>query len=425
MSPPGNYSASPQSRQPPSGLSALGRAFLDHAPFRDIQRTLRFVTSNPKALNEPEFEKRFRAEAINAIANDDLPRAQNCVEKWVMITHCDTLSNAQTGKYFQNLRDRNEGLVEKFDYDYDRYWRTCVQAADLALRQSSRAGPAPRQDNANEVGALSRQLGQVNIGRLPTAPASRRHEPRETDDGLGGGYGLRSGAPGEDDDGLGGSYGFRSGAQQGPLELSSTVQPTRHETEQQVRGLPSEVSEPSFQGTGGGEERLDKRYYKRSPHDAGKLLKVGRVFAILRHSEFTGDDMGQLKWRSRTKQGVEVFSHICRMVVVKECHGFVWAIPVNTYSGHGVGKRGFNQDDIDAHAVIYMDDEDPRVLKGEPRMKKTPIKVTPVGKETLEAASRINFSKPHSIDHNVKFLNIGKVAASSMPYLTTYWKQYL
>lgn len=189
--------------------------------------------------------------------------------------------------------------------------------------------------------------------------------------------------------------------------------------------LPSEFSHFTLQGTRGDKEGLDKRYYKRDPREAARVLRVGTVFAVLRHAEYTADVLGQLKWRAKTAQGEDVFSHIYRMAVVKECHGFVWAIPINPYKGKGVGKPGFNSDDVDAHAIIYMEGRKPRRVAGEPDMKKTPIKVVPTGQEFLEAASRINFSKPVSVEHNVKFLNEGKIAEESMPYFTTYWRQHL
>ena len=424
IAPPGSRTGIVVGKQSASSLSALGRGFVEYVPFRDIQAALRYVTLNPKVLDESDFVRRYCMEACNALIGDNLARAKSVIEKLVMVKHCNALSQRATSRYFHALQDREEPVLSRFDEDFDKFWRNCGNAADSASRES-RTGPALRRDDAIDINAASYQLAQLNIGSSPAVQASRRHDPREGDDGLDDGHGSRSGPPREADDGPSGGYNLQSGARHGPVEIDPTAPIPRHDAERHVRGLPSEVSEPSFQGTRGEEERLDPRYYKRSPQEAGKLLKVGRVFAILRHSEFTGDDMGQLKWKSRAKQGVVVFSHVCRMVVVKECHGFVWAIPINTYAGHGVAKRGFNREDIDAHAIIYMDDEHPTVLEGEPRMKKTPIKVIPVGKEILEAASRINFSKPHSIDHNVKFLNIGKVAANSMPYLSAYWKQYL
>ena len=416
-----------------SGLSAVALNFLDSVPLRAVEKAGRYIFRNPRAVEEEDFERRYSIEACNAMVKDDQTRAMNCIEKLVMTRHCSNLSEKDTMRYFQTLVRNERPLAEKFDADFQKYWGACVDTAEYQSRRESQtqSQSIPRRDTANPVDALSRKLAQADIGVPPAAGATRRHASRDIDDDLGDRHGLRSriqrddNDDSDDDDGVRYGLGHRRGLQQSAsaanrFDPHGTAQPVRHVD------LPSEVSEASFQGSKGEEERLDKRFYRRSPQVARQTLKVGRMFAVLRHSEVTGDDMGQLKWRSRTKQDVEVFSHICRMIVVKECHGFVWAIPVNTYSGKGVGKRGFNQTDTDAHAIVYTPNQKPSNIAHEPRMRKNPIKVIPVSSsETLDAASRINFSKPHSIDHNVKFLDIGKVAPESMPYLTTYFKQYL
>ena len=417
--------------RPASELSALGRAFIEYATLRDVQQSFRFVTSNPKVLDEANYVKRYSTEAINALIGGDSARAKNCVEKWVMVEHCKGLGTKDTTLYFQRLLARNPTLSDRFDKDFARFWKACIDAAEPP-GQKSRADPPAEQRHANEVAGISDQLGQTRLGTTPTAQGLIGRQ--RGDDGLGGGYGLRrderrragGDVGGDDDDDDDDTDDAQSRRRSPPrTDRHGPGRPAHAPPQPAPRGsLPSEISEPSFQGTRGEEEKLDGRYYRRDARDAGKILRVGRVFAILRHEEYTGPELGQLKWRSRTKQNVEVFSHICRMVVVKECHGFVWAIPINTYIGKGVGKRGFNQTDIDAHAIIYMDGMQPARVTGEPSMKKTPIKVMPSQRETLDIASRVNFSKPHSIDHNVKFMDIGKVAQTSMAYFTTYWKQY-
>lgn len=368
------------------------------------------MDSNPQVLDERDFERRYVTEGVNALDVGNIARARSCIEKLVYIKHCLGIHISEIKKYFDSLRQEKTKLLQAFDSDFTRYYNICQENLELRLRQRERATLSTTPAHDQKLDGLVNQAAGLKIN--PSVSNTKdRHGPDP--------------APKYDDDDDDDSDDDRKGSEKRYEPKDSR---TRHGKEPDPKSgdLASEISKPSFQGTRGEEERLDPRYFRRNPREAGALLKVGRVFAILRHSEYSGDGgLGQVKWKQTTKLGVEIFSHICRMVVVKECHGFVWAIPINTYSGHGVGKRGFNQADIDAHAIIYMQPERPRAIAREPSMRKTPIKVIPVGGETLDAASRINFSKPHSIDHNVKFLNIGKVAQESMPYLSTYWKQYL
>ena len=400
-------------RQSESRLSAAAEDFLRQAPFRNVRAASRHVIGNPSILHERGLWRSFVLEAVNANSSNDTVRARSCVEKSVMVTHCAELTRAEIRSFFEKLLDADTISIRKFDKDFQRLW-TFVQ--NQCRSPDSTLSSRGEQRRPLDLEDLSDQLERLDTGSRMDRAGLSRHSQQS-----------RHGSPTEDPAARQGGYGEglrHEDARHRPTDSPERYNLQRHAAESH-KSLASDVSRPSFQGTQGEEERLDPRYYKRSPQDAGRLLKVGRVFAILRHSEFAGGEIGQLKWKQKTKQGVEIYTHICRMVVVKECHGFVWAIQINTYSGHGVSKRGFNQEDIDAHAVIHMEKERPRAIANEPRMKKTPIKVIPSGRESLDAASRINFSKPHSIDHNVKFLDIGKVAPESMPYLTTYWKQYL
>jgi hypothetical protein len=71
-----------------------------------------------------------------------------------------------------------------------------------------------------------------------------------------------------------------------------------------------------------------------------------------------------------------------------------------------------------------MSDTRPQRLPEETDMNKKPIAVTKSSADQkLDEMSRINFSRVHTVNWNVKVMNVGKVTRESMPSLVAYWKQ--
>lgn len=125
------------------------------------------------------------------------------------------------------------------------------------------------------------------------------------------------------------------------------------------------------------------------------------------------------------RYGESVYSHILRMVVVRERHGYCWCIPIHTYHGRGVLKPGFNRQDQEAHAIIHMEDTKPGSNSREEirAMTKQPIAVRAASHDQkLDIMSRLNFGSPYSIQMNVKVMNVGKVTDASMPAFESYWR---
>jgi hypothetical protein len=99
---------------------------------------------------------------------------------------------------------------------------------------------------------------------------------------------------------------------------------------------------------------------------------------------------------------------------------------VNTYGGRGVSKPGLSKADREAHTIIYMSDTEPTKLREESDLNKKPIAVDKSSPDQkLHSSSRLNFAKIHTVNWNVKVMNVGRVARESMPLLVTYWKQSL
>lgn len=76
-----------------------------------------------------------------------------------------------------------------------------------------------------------------------------------------------------------------------------------------------------------------------------------------------------------------------------------------TYGGQGTLKRGVHPD---CHAIIYTS-KSPEMKHGE-RITKKPVKMDPMTpRDKLDPASRINYAKVYTVEHNVKVYFVGKV----------------
>lgn len=178
---------------------------------------------------------------------------------------------------------------------------------------------------------------------------------------------------------------------------------------------------PTYWGPGGVIDRIDERYEVKD----SAFFTYGRVLATLWHTSLgTSRNDKRNSWTHQGRFGEHVLSHIQRMVVVKEDHGSCWCVPINTYNGRGVAKfQANNRRDIEAHAIIFMSGTEATSPDWEHSMPKEPIQVVPAGKDQqLDEMSRINYAKVHTLEHNVKVMNVGKISLSSMSFFTRHWR---
>ena len=67
---------------------------------------------------------------------------------------------------------------------------------------------------------------------------------------------------------------------------------------------------------------------------------------------------------------------------------------------------------------------EPQYADREPRSSKKPIAVKPAGTDQkLDKMSRIHFGKVHTVEHNVKVMNVGNITGNSIQYFEAYWIQ--
>jgi hypothetical protein len=107
-----------------------------------------------------------------------------------------------------------------------------------------------------------------------------------------------------------------------------------------------------------------------------------------------------------------------RSVVVREQVDCCYAVPILTYGGKGVAKKGVVKCD---HAMVFNGQDLPFPSHnelpghGESPMRNIPIRVLLDNpSERLDPMSRINLREGHQIHHNFKIKAIGRVHKDSM-----------
>ena len=109
------------------------------------------------------------------------------------------------------------------------------------------------------------------------------------------------------------------------------------------------------------------------------------------------------------------------MIVVLEKHGHCLCSPVSTYGGRGIHKPGLNKKDIEAHAMVHDRKKKPSLPNARHGMIKEPIAVNLTPGAELHKLSLINFGKIHSVEWNVKVMDIGKVTDQCRDQLVAYF----
>jgi hypothetical protein len=155
-----------------------------------------------------------------------------------------------------------------------------------------------------------------------------------------------------------------------------------------------------------GRSALDSRYSVRK----NNFFHFGRVFSVVWHESAPGQDTS--------------VSLIRRMVVVKQFANFCWCIPINSYGGQGLRKRGMTRQEVAAHAIIHMTGQQPTILPEEQSMKKMPLEVAPSDSDQkLAPSSRLNFAKVYTVESFHKVAEVGRVTPNSLRQLREYWQE--
>ncbi|KAH8803597.1 hypothetical protein F5884DRAFT_510206 [Xylogone sp. PMI_703] len=153
--------------------------------------------------------------------------------------------------------------------------------------------------------------------------------------------------------------------------------------------------------------RLDSRFQVNSRPQ--RFFKVGRVFMIL-WIEPMGASSMETSEKSVTSDvfyGESAHAKIRRFVVVRERKGCCLCCPILTYGGKGTTKQGVVLND---HAVVFVAGKSPKLLPREEMPSIHPFPITLEDHDAhLDPASRLNFGKIYTIEHNLKVRNIGRI----------------
>jgi hypothetical protein len=93
---------------------------------------------------------------------------------------------------------------------------------------------------------------------------------------------------------------------------------------------------------------------------------------------------------------------------------------MNTYGGQATTKPGVNAQD---HAAVYQQGRSFPDTTGEVLSKQPFPIIVEASSETIDSKSRINFNKPYTVEHNIKVMNVGRIAPGYLDLLRQYFDQ--
>jgi hypothetical protein len=370
-----------------SKLSKLSEEFVN-IKSDDYERCYTFMKKHSQILQKDR--KEFLKDASQALVAGMDSRANCCVQRAVMLQECASSTPKKMKSFFEDLMDKKPKALDSFLKD-------CDDA--LAKLKAQLQLPAPNERTSAQSTSL-----QTGLGAMSLQKTTDRH--------------------GKEKEYFNSVPGLTPRLHLDPSDRQHSVgmygQPAALGYDRR-RNVTSDG--PTEVGPEGKPDVLDSDYKVRK--ESSKFFTFGRVFAIAWHQSF-GDDQPNSKiqnWVTYDRFNQPILTHIQRMAVVKEGHGFCWCVPINSYNGKGVAKSGLSSSDRAAHAVIYMEGTQPVTSKAEQKMmKKSAIAVGPaVPDRKLDAMSRINFGKVHTIEHNVKVMNVGNIRHESLEYFEAYW----
>lgn len=377
-----------------------------------------FIENQPGILKEDANQ--FLREAARAHRRGDNQYARACVHRGLLIRKCSHRNREERVRLLHNLASGKRSTVSDFFDDLDDSFEAMKSRADTLESPEVASPTTVTTAEHNRHTAPGQQISSTK------RPSDYPHIATDT---LGALHSFPKMQIGQTP-----AYKFPANSLAVPTmnELphgSTAIRTSRHGTNRGSRD--SAQSEIEFKGTDGEAESLDPRY--RRQRDPGGFFVVGKVFAVLWHenvglsNEKPGSDVKFVTTIQRDdstigRYGERVFSHIRRMVVVRRRYGYCWCVAINTYGGRGVGGKRRANDEDRSHTIIHDSTKEPQRVANEKRIVKEPIAVIMTAPETLQVASRLNYAKVHTVEHNVKVMDVGMVHPTSMPFFEAHWE---
>lgn len=424
-------------------LSPLLQGFLA-IPSKDYKACETYCRNNPKIWTEDRRElQRLTLKYLSENRNE---YARRCAERWLMLKIAEqgNFSDVAASNYlkglvkggddaFQNQLDTTMGSWSKEEEEVEaEEGEISADQVALTTRSGSRlsgANVSPKatryKDSTGNETNLTKALKNIDLNETKLVMSTEHGRRKERGSQKGTlstpsseqAHNRRSSSFGQDN----------SRASRGDTESVLTVGlATLHEVTRRERGINSSTEGVGPDSSIIGKDNLNAAYKIRTGPDAVLFFVKGRVFAMVWH-ENAGSSLNpnstatSEQWErpfhryTRTKDGVVIFSHIRRFVIVqtKKKRRYCLAIPINSYGEQGLTKPGMRMDEKQAHAIVHASGSEPMPLEGEVELQKEPIAVDMAPGENLSGASRIHFGKMQSIDWNVKVKDVGLITGST------------
>lgn len=195
-----------------------------------------------------------------------------------------------------------------------------------------------------------------------------------------------------------------------PTTIQRTLNPER----------PEHIASDRRGGTKGGLDPnlLDPNFRIWS----SKYFRPGRIFKVL-WSEPKGTAwravpfMSQIS-RIHTYQMADArrafWVGFRRFIVLRNNQGHCNCVPIYSYQGQACAKPGVKPAH---HGIIYENspNNQPLLQPGEPELGFSPIRATTTSGDPLTEASRVNYAKVVTVEHNVKVLFVGDIVPEDRP----------
>lgn len=297
----------------------------------------------------------YLEEAVEALRDDDIPRARKYIEKGLIVKDCSALSSAQMTQYFKLMHHGDNDSAKKFKQRFDTYMAHCREKAkskapaSTAQLGSNRDRDAP-SGRDTRYSTTTPSMPRPIPGRRPSVDVGSRgsyksdehdrHKITEAMQNMQVSSVKYSTSIDRHSDGKSGRRVLPSSLPNRPETKQLSRDTTGSDGQHGWRTLQNDSDtlsgEPTIRGpkkTEKTDDPLDPKYYRRTPTQAGKLFKKGCVFSVLEHKEYTGPRAPEQMrsnegWLTKTRQGVWVISHIRRFAVVREGHGFCKWLPL-------------------------------------------------------------------------------------------------
>lgn len=419
-------------------------------PLGDYKACERFCKDNPAIWHEDVSELR---KLSNRYLNEEKDEnARRCAERWWIVTSArhQKLTPAEANAYMKGLIKNDDDFQVQLDEIITKLSQDVGSSSSAAPDPPAKVNPQPppstivpvRITRGPPVGpaiVFPQGVGSTHAQRMTRRPSDAWRQPQSTI--------LPVSTPTNERQHPPRHLGSEA------LHVAPDPDPDVDDTIVDNITVTVHNREPPIQITGQKEEagpRLDfldddfkykdvlyDSFKLRTSREAQAFFVKGRVFAMVWH-ENAGSATNPRKTEmsesldkpfhrhTLNKDGIVIFSHIRHFVIVKARlkDRYCWAIPINTYGGHGLTKKNMRNEEKQAHAIIHASDKDPVRIKGEIKLNKQPIAVETAKGEELKAASRLHFGKMQSIEWNIKVKDVGMITNPvSMRRLTIYFNQ--